>query len=104
MEPDELKQVLIRHAFNKLNYTEIFNIGSGLAAYVDKHFKPIQKKDLIIGNEYEGVCRNARKAVWDGEKFHYIRYKFGTNFEETINHYEDDHDPGIDVFVPIKTI
>ena len=70
--------------------------------YVREHFIPIPKSELITGVIYDGYCRNTNRATWDGEEFHYKRHKFGTTFDDTINHYEDDE--GYDVFVPIKEI
>lgn len=58
----------------------------------------IPKKDLVIGATYQGYCRNASEAVWNGKKFMYMREKFGSRFEEDIEHPEDDC--GYDVFVP----
>ena len=60
----------------------------------------IPKDELITGKTYIGDCRNATEAVWDGEKFIYMRTKFGSTYPETINHFQDDD--GYDVFVPIK--
>ena len=64
---------------------------------------PIVKDDdyrrIIIPNIIR-CCRNASEAVWDGEKFTYLRTKFGTTYTEFINHFEDDD--GYDVFVPIR--
>ena len=59
----------------------------------------IPKKDLIIGRTYIGECRNASEAVWNGKTFTYKRHKFGTSFDEDINHFEDDD--GYDLFVPL---
>ena len=60
----------------------------------------IPKDDLIIGKTYIGDCRNATEAIWNGKVFKYMRTKFGSTYEEEINHFEDDD--GYDVFVPIK--
>ena len=62
----------------------------------------IAKKDLIVGENYFGKCRNADTAVWLGDEFEYQRNKFGDVFPETINHFEDDN--GFDLFVPIKKL
>lgn len=62
----------------------------------------IPKNELVVGETYSGECRNASEAVWNGEKFTYDRYKFGTWFKENINHFEDDD--GYDVFVPMKIL
>lgn len=60
----------------------------------------IPKDKLIVGKTYIGDCRNAREAVWDGDKFTYMRTKFGSTYPETINHFQDDD--GYDLFVPLK--
>lgn len=60
----------------------------------------IPKDELIIGKIYIGDCRNATEAIWDGKVFKYMRTKFGSTYEEEINHFQDDD--GYDVFVPIK--
>ena len=59
---------------------------------------PLSKEDLIVGREYRGMCRNTVFATWNGKQFEYKRHKFGKNFKEKINHFEDDN--GYDVFVP----
>ncbi len=63
-------------------------------------FGAIPLDKLEIGKTYIGCCRNAREAVWLGEKFEYQKYKFGLFFQEKINHFQDDD--GYDVFIPIK--
>ena len=62
----------------------------------------IAKKDLQDGKTYIGHCRNSDEAIWDNskQKFTYLRYKFGSSFNEDINHPEDDN--GFDLFIPIK--
>ena len=62
----------------------------------------IPKEKLITGKRYEGACRNASEAEWDGEKFTYKRHKFGDVYDENINHFQDDD--GYDLFVPLKEI
>ena len=62
----------------------------------------IPKDKLEVGATYEGTCRNADKAVWNGKCFDYKRYKFGEWEDAKINHFEDDN--GYDLFVPIKKI
>ena len=64
----------------------------------------IPKKDLIVGKTYRGGCRNASKAVWNGEMFDYKRYKWGQFWDDDILHFEDDPGNGVDVFVPIAEI
>ena len=76
-----------------------------LQKYVAKRFVELgalPKEALQDGHLYLGNCRNASRAIWNGKKFKYTRYKFGITFEEEINHFEDDE--GNDVFVPIKDI
>lgn len=63
---------------------------------------PIPKNELVVGKTYKGNCRHSETAVWDGNFFWYDRYKFGSTFRESINHYEDDD--GYDVFVPFETL
>lgn len=62
----------------------------------------IPKSQLQIGKVYLGSCRNTDKAMWVGDHFVYKRYKFGDEFDEEINHFEDDD--GYDLFVPIAII
>lgn len=62
----------------------------------------IPKKDLIIGKTYIGDTRNAREATWDGEKFIYKRYKWGTYFDDDVKHFEDDDEYHNALFVPLK--
>ena len=64
--------------------------------------RPIPKSELKNGITYKGNCRNTNEAIWDIDAFIYTRYKFGTTYLETINHYEDDD--GYDVFVPIEIL
>lgn len=62
----------------------------------------IPKKDLIVGQKYLGACRNSDYGIWNGTEFTYKRIKFGTTFQEKINHFEDDN--GYDLFVPLKIV
>ena len=50
----------------------------------------IAKTDLIVGAYYEGLCRNATVARWDGKKFVHWRSKFGHSYIERICCPEDD--------------
>lgn len=104
MTKDELDKILISYAYEILTYEEIHNFGSPekFHKWIRKHIIPINKSELEVGKEYSGECRNANKAIWNGEKFIYTRYKFGIKYQEKINHYEDDD--GYDVFVPIKEV
>jgi len=72
----------------------------GLAfSITEDEFEIIPKDKLDVNQQYCGYCRNAREAIWNGNQFVYERYKWGSTFNETINHFEDDD--GYDVFVPI---
>lgn len=64
----------------------------------------IMKQDLQDNYMYFGHCRNATVAVWHADKnvFTYLRHKFGDEYLEDINHFEDDD--GYDVFVPTKLV
>ena len=105
MTQEELFSYCCLYLEDVLTYEESRSMGiEGFRNYVREHVIPIPKSELVVGQKYKGHCRNAGTAIWDGEKFHYERYKFGTWREETINHYEDDNNPGIDVFVPVKEI
>ena len=68
----------------------------------------IRKQIMIPKSEmkegwYNGFCRNNHMAYWDGEKFQYIRYKFGF-YLDTIEHFEDVKEKRLDGFVPVKRI
>lgn len=104
MEKSELLSNLYQFAINRLSYEEYHNFGSpeNFHKWAEEHYRVIPKDELEIGKEYNGECRNASKAIWNGKKFIYQRYKFGSTYSEEINHYEDDD--GYDVFVPIKEI
>lgn len=62
----------------------------------------LDKSELVVGQTYKGLCRNATEAVWTGKVFEYTREKFGDSYPETINHPEDDD--GYDVFLPLRNI
>lgn len=63
----------------------------------------IPKSELVPGCMYNGTCRNASQAVWDGRKFIYIRCEwYGDEHIEYISHPEDDEVH--DVFVPLEEV
>lgn len=64
----------------------------------------IPKAELVDGAYYEGRCRNATVARWDGthQCFVHWRTKFGSRFLETIRAPEDDQI--FDVFVAERRI
>lgn len=65
----------------------------------------IPKSDMQDGACYLSICRNNYVAEWDAkqELFVYIRYKFG-HMLDTIKHFEDVIDEGVDGFVPIEKL
>lgn len=60
----------------------------------------IPKSQLIPHTVYIGSCRNTTEAEWTGKKFIYCRHKFGYEYIDEVNHFEDDN--GHDLFIPIK--
>lgn len=105
MDEKELFQRLCTYGYEILSYEEYHSMGiKSFHNWVKEHLIPIPKAELIVGKEYSGECRNASKAIWDGKGFQYTRRKFGNEFLESIKHYEDDNNDGIDVFVPINEI
>lgn len=73
-----------------------------LAAKLNQVFM-LPKKDMVAGLYYKGFCRNTYVAMWDGNKFIHIRNKFGY-YVETIEHFEDVKERGVDGFVPVEVI
>ena len=105
MTQKELFSYLCQYAIDILTYEEYHSMGlEGFHNWVKEHIIPIPKAELVIGQKYPGYCKNTSKAVWNGKVFQYMRKKYGSEFLEQINHYEDDNNDGIDVFVPIKEI
>lgn len=109
-----IKDVQAKHFVDRLNSKPKFqdhndipdmpNLGK---EYTDKYFAKafiehgaIPKEDLVVGETYIGSCRNAHEAVWNGKEFIYKRTKFGSTFNESIKHFQDDD--GCDIFIPIK--
>lgn len=60
----------------------------------------LNKNELEHGKYYNGKCRNANIARWNGDEgvFYHWRTKFESVFIETIKHPEDDDI--YDVFIP----
>ena len=102
MDKDKMDRILVSYAYKILTYEEMHGFGSPekFHEWVKEHVIPIGKSELEIGKEYSGEYRSAARAVWDGKKFTYTSHKFGSEYQEHINHYEDDD--GYDMFVPIK--
>lgn len=62
----------------------------------------LDKAELVVGETYKGESRNANQAVWLGDCFECLRYKFGCIFPQKIHHPEDDD--GFDVFLPLRKL
>jgi hypothetical protein len=62
----------------------------------------IPKHELVVGQLYLGHCRNSSTAMWNGEKFQFLRTKFRSEFTDYCPHPEDDD--GFDIFVPVQPI
>ena len=62
----------------------------------------VAKKDLVDGEWYYGDHRNCNFAKWNQKEnqFNYIRYKFGNNYWDNCNHFEDDD--GFALLVPLR--
>lgn len=58
----------------------------------------IRKEDLVVGKYYEGKCRNASVARWDGNKFEYMRCKWGSYYKDEVSYPSDE--AYFDVFIP----
>lgn len=61
----------------------------------------IPKDQLIDGNYYAGLCRNAHIARWSANtgRFFHWRYKFGREFIEEIDYFTPDGQ--WDEFIPV---
>ena len=105
MTQEELDTYKARYLLDVLTFEEYRSMGiDNFRRYAKEHVVPIPKEELVVGQEYPGHCRNANKATWDGEVFHYKGYECGFWVDETIRHFEDDAEDGIDVFVPVKEV
>ena len=62
----------------------------------------IKIKDLIVGDQYYCDARNFKVGTWDGEKFCYIRQKFGHVYEDKELHW--DTDPRYGTVKPLKIV
>lgn len=62
----------------------------------------IPKSELKPHTVYIGGCRNSSEAEWTGSEFIYCRHKWGTEYIDDVQHFEDGADNEEDVFVPIK--
>jgi len=49
----------------------------------------INKEALEKGHYYECKARGFRLGMWDGEKFLYIRNKYGKYFLDTAKHWDE---------------
>ena len=70
--------------------------------YNGRIYEIIPLIEMEMGAVYNGKCRNAVFACWNGEKFIHWRNKFGHKFIEEIHHPENDYH--FDVFLPFWKI
>lgn len=72
--------------------------------------KIIPKDQLEDGEWYEGtgcnLSRYVKEARWSDKKqtFYYVRQKYGSTFEDTMDHFADTVDTGFAGFTPLKKI
>jgi hypothetical protein len=78
------------------SHTRTFDVEAAVAEGM------LRKDQLVPGTAYVGACRNASVARWTGHEFIYLRRKFGMQFEDVVNHPEDDD--GHDIFVPVAPV
>ena len=64
----------------------------------------IKKSRLKKGGWYLGICRNSKIAMWDGNKFVFLKQHFDNYHADTIEHYNDVKDAGYDGFIPTQKI
>lgn len=70
-----------------------------------ENIRYIPKTEMIDGEWYQGICRNAQIAMWDKDlgKFRHLRHKFGW-FMEEIEHFDDVKEVRLDGFIPVKLV
>jgi len=51
--------------------------------------KYLTKDELIVGATYKCKARNFTEGVWNGTNFDYMRYKFGSTFPDTEDHWDE---------------
>jgi len=62
----------------------------------------LTKEQLIVGKAYAVDGRNFNIAIWDGKKFHGVRYKFGDKFVDEEYHWDDG--PPFGTVKPIREL
>lgn len=55
----------------------------------DPFEKWIPKEDLVVGQEYFCKSRNFKFGIWNGTDFDYMRVKWGQEFPDTEQHWDD---------------
>jgi hypothetical protein len=62
-------------------------------------------KNEMRNGWYKGFCRNNYMAYWDEKEqiFYYLTFAF-IYHKDTIEHFEDVKDKGVDGFVPVERI
>ena len=99
-----MKNVIVTNKMTKPE--DIPSLPGNVSDYIDNlvEMGMIPKSSLEDDEVYLGKCRNATIAKWVASKNRFIhwRTKWGSSYEEMINHPEDDD--GFDLFVPIKKL
>lgn len=49
----------------------------------------LKKPELKEGHAYAVSARNFQTAIWDGHSFHGLRFKFGSSYMASENHWDD---------------
>jgi len=62
----------------------------------------IKKEDLEVGAAYEVYSRNINPAIWDGKHFHGVRIKFGNDFMDQEEHW--DNGPPYGTVKPLRKL
>jgi len=94
-----------------ISYKEYENLDDELLAihYDNEFLKPygfsiLTVDEIEVDSIYAGTCRNADLALWTGEKFCYLRSKFGDEYRECLNHIDLEENGFLDAFIPIAKV
>lgn len=69
-------------------------------SYNGREYDIIPLSEMKVDVVYEGFCRNASYALWNGERFIHLRTKWTATFLEDISHPENEEH--YDVFMVQK--
>ena len=70
----------------------------------EKGLSILKVDELEKGKFYFGECRNSSIAMWSGDRFYYIRSKFGDEYVEGIEHVDLEKNVYTDSFVPVALV